>query len=88
MNPQGMAVMVISKDESANKVVVCAGVPEKSDQYKDFNVKEWLTAVLDPLNGKGGGKGCLVQGQVRALCWLNDFFFFLVRSYSIPFLCD
>lgn len=59
-----MAIMVVSKDESANKVVVCAGVPEKCEQYKQLDVKEWLTAALVPLNGKGGGKGCLAQGQV------------------------
>ncbi|KAL3521772.1 hypothetical protein ACH5RR_019921 [Cinchona calisaya] len=60
---KGMAIMIISKDETANKAVVCAGVPEKSDQCKKLNAKEWLTAALVPLNGKGGGKGCLAQGQ-------------------------
>ena len=59
-----MAIMVISKDDAANKVVVCAGVPEKNDQYKQLNAKEWLRVALEPLSGKGGGKGCLAQGQV------------------------
>ena len=59
-----MAIMVISKDGTANKVVACAGVPEKIDQFKQLDAKEWLTAALVPLNGKGGGKGRLAQGQV------------------------
>ncbi|XP_027109818.1 alanine--tRNA ligase-like isoform X1 [Coffea arabica] len=60
---KGMAIMVISKDGTANKVVACAGVPEKIDQFKQLDAKEWLTAALVPLNGKGGGKGRLAQGQ-------------------------
>ncbi|CAI9108700.1 OLC1v1008371C1 [Oldenlandia corymbosa var. corymbosa] len=69
---KGLAIMVMSKDESANKVVVCAGVPDKSTQFKHFNIKEWLAAVLNPLNGKGGGKGCLVQGQGSGIAKVDE----------------
>lgn len=65
LSEQGMAVLVFSKDEAANKVLVCAGVPEKGDKCQQLNVKEWLNAALKPLGGKGGGgKGGLAQGQV------------------------
>lgn len=60
-----MAVMVFSMDETVNKVLVCAGVPEKGDKCKQLKVLEWLVAALKPLKGKGGGgKGGLAQGQV------------------------
>ncbi|KAF5961675.1 hypothetical protein HYC85_002884 [Camellia sinensis] len=57
--------MVFSTDETVNKALVCAGVPEKGDKCKQLKVLEWLVAALKPLNGKGGGgKGGLAQGQV------------------------
>jgi alanyl-tRNA synthetase len=69
---QKMAAMVISTDESANKTVVCAGVPEKEgdsatekgDKRKKKVVVEWLEAALGPIDGKGGvGRRGLAQGQ-------------------------
>lgn len=61
---KGMPVMVFSTDETTNKAVVCAGVPEKSDQSKRLEVSEWLTAALQPLKGRcGKGKGGLASGQ-------------------------
>ncbi|CDP04915.1 unnamed protein product [Coffea canephora] len=69
---KGMAIMVISKDGTANKVVACAGVPEKIDQFKQLDAKEWLTAALAPLNGKGGGKGRLAQGQGSELSHVTE----------------
>ncbi|KAL7253269.1 hypothetical protein ACSBR1_007745 [Camellia fascicularis] len=66
MDEKGIAVMVFSTDETANKALVCAGVPEKGDKCKQLKVLEWLVAALKPLKGKGGGgKGGLAQGQVR-----------------------
>ncbi|XP_058004551.1 alanine--tRNA ligase isoform X2 [Hevea brasiliensis] len=61
---KGLSIMVFSLDETTNKVVVCAGVPEKSDISKKLEVSEWLTAALEPLNGRcGKGKGGLATGQ-------------------------
>ncbi|KAL5748565.1 hypothetical protein ACOSQ2_025862 [Xanthoceras sorbifolium] len=61
---KGMSVMVFSTDETTNKAVVCAGVPEKSDKSKQLEVSEWLTAALEPLKGRcGKGKGGLASGQ-------------------------
>lgn len=60
-----MAVMVFSRDETANKAFVCAGVPDTDGKYKQLNVTEWLKKVLELISGKGGGgKGGLAQGQV------------------------
>ncbi|KAI7995119.1 Alanine--tRNA ligase [Camellia lanceoleosa] len=57
--------MVFSTDETTNKALVCAGVPEKGDKCKQLKVLEWLVAALKPLNEKGGeGKGGLAQVQV------------------------
>lgn len=54
--------MVFSIDETANKALVCAGVPE---QCKQIEVLEWIGEALKPLKGKGGGgKGGVAQGQV------------------------
>nr|GMC68220.1 alanine--tRNA ligase [Ipomoea batatas] len=65
MEQKGIAVLIFSTDEAANKVLVCAGVPEKGDRCKQLSVKEWLNAALKPLGGKGGGgKGGLAQGQL------------------------
>ncbi|CAA0827975.1 Alanine--tRNA ligase [Striga hermonthica] len=64
MEQKGLAMMVISRDEKANKAFVCAGVPEHDGKYKQLKVTEWLKNVLDLINGKGGGgKGGLAQGQ-------------------------
>ncbi|ESQ30458.1 hypothetical protein EUTSA_v10011205mg [Eutrema salsugineum] len=64
MQKKGMSVMVFSTDESTNKAVVCAGVPEKSDQFKQLDVTEWLTTALGPLKGRcGKGKSGLATGQ-------------------------
>ncbi|XP_059660711.1 alanine--tRNA ligase-like isoform X2 [Cornus florida] len=64
MEQKGMAVMVFSTDETAQKALVCAGVPEKGDKCKHLKVLEWLVEALKPLKGKGGGgKGGLAQGQ-------------------------
>ena len=46
--------MVFSTDETSNKAVVCAGVPEKGDRGKHLEVSEWLTAALEPLKGRCG----------------------------------
>ncbi|XP_057463277.1 LOW QUALITY PROTEIN: alanine--tRNA ligase-like [Actinidia eriantha] len=73
MEQKGMAVMVFSMDETANKVLVCAGVPEKGDKCKQLKVLEWLVAALKPLKGKGGGgKGGLAQGQGTDMSHLED----------------
>jgi len=61
---QGLSVMVFSTDESTNKAVICAGVPEKGDKGK-LDVGEWLSNALGPLKGRcGKGKGGLATGQV------------------------
>ncbi|KAJ7942686.1 Alanine--tRNA ligase [Quillaja saponaria] len=63
---KGLSVMVFSIDETENKAVVCAGVPENGDKGKHLEVSEWLSAALGPLKGKGGkGKGGLASGQGR-----------------------
>jgi alanyl-tRNA synthetase len=65
MNGQGISAMVFSTDETTNKAVVCAGVPEMGDKGKHLEVSEWLTAALEPLKGRcGKGKGGLASGQV------------------------
>ena len=70
-NEQGMPVMVFSIDETTNKAVVYAGVPEKSEQSKLLEVSEWLTNALGPLKGRcGRGKGGLATGQVGTW-WLK-----------------
>jgi alanyl-tRNA synthetase len=61
---KGISVMVFSTDETTNKVVACAGVPQKSDKAKLLEVSEWLTAALGPIKGRcGKGKGGLATGQ-------------------------
>ncbi|KAG5617498.1 hypothetical protein H5410_017322 [Solanum commersonii] len=73
MEQKGMAVLVFSKDETANKVLVCAGVPEKGDKCQQLNVKDWLNAALKPLGGKGGGgKGGLAQGQATDISKVDE----------------
>ncbi|CAH8351616.1 unnamed protein product [Eruca vesicaria subsp. sativa] len=49
---------------TTNKAVVCAGVPDKSDKFKQLDVTEWLTTALGPLKGRcGKGKSGLASGQ-------------------------
>ncbi|KAJ6682416.1 ALANYL-TRNA SYNTHETASE [Salix koriyanagi] len=64
LEQKGISAMVFSTDETTNKVVVCAGVPEKLDKGKGLEVSEWLTTALGPLKGRcGKGKGGLATGQ-------------------------
>ncbi|CAN6827368.1 unnamed protein product, partial [Brassica oleracea] len=64
MEKKGMSIMVFSTDETTNKAVVCAGVPDKSDEFKQLDVTEWLTTALGPLKGRcGKGKSGLASGQ-------------------------
>ncbi|KAK2642529.1 hypothetical protein Ddye_024292 [Dipteronia dyeriana] len=43
-------------------------VPEKSDNSKQLDVSEWLTAALEPLKGRcGKGKGGLASGQEQQM---------------------
>lgn len=60
-------MMVFSTDEAANKVVVCAGVPQGDSKVKEFlEVSEWVAAAMEPINGRSGkGKAGLASGQVR-----------------------
>ncbi|KAK4761778.1 hypothetical protein SAY87_029662 [Trapa incisa] len=62
---KGVSVMVFSMDEAANKVVVCAGVPQGSSKGKEFlEVSEWVAAAMEPINGRSGkGKAGLASGQ-------------------------
>ncbi|KAH9603555.1 hypothetical protein KSS87_001690 [Heliosperma pusillum] len=61
---KGISIMVLSVDETANKAVVYAGVPDKGNTWKGLEVSEWLTTALGPLKGRcGKGKGGLAQGQ-------------------------
>ncbi|KAM6571128.1 hypothetical protein CsatA_015208 [Cannabis sativa] len=64
MKDKGISAMVFSTDETTNKAVVCAGVPEKGDKSKLLEVTDWLAAALEPLKGRcGKGKGGLATGQ-------------------------
>ncbi|XP_062145946.1 alanine--tRNA ligase [Alnus glutinosa] len=64
LEQKGISAMVFSTDETTNKAVVCAGVPEMGDKGKHLEVSEWLTAALEPLKGRcGKGKGGLASGQ-------------------------
>ncbi|XWS39564.1 hypothetical protein CRYUN_Cryun18bG0066100 [Craigia yunnanensis] len=70
---KGMPVMVFSIDETTNKAVVYAGVPEKSEQSKLLEVSEWLTNALGPLKGRCGiGKGGLATGQGTDASHVNE----------------
>ncbi|KAK8943427.1 Alanine--tRNA ligase [Platanthera guangdongensis] len=63
MDQKGLAVMVLSSDETLNKAVVCAGVPN-TKSMNGLHVLDWLTAAMGPLNGRGGGgKNGIAQGQ-------------------------
>ncbi|PON41707.1 Alanine-tRNA ligase, class IIc [Parasponia andersonii] len=60
---KGISAMVFSTDETTNKAVVCAGVPENGVE-RQLDVTDWLTAALEPLNGRcGRGRGGLATGQ-------------------------
>ncbi|WOK95046.1 alanine--tRNA ligase [Canna indica] len=60
LEQQGLSVMVFSTDETLNKAVVYAGVPNDGSKV----VLEWLNEVMKPLKGKGGGgKNGIAQGQ-------------------------
>ncbi|KAJ4974414.1 hypothetical protein NE237_007588 [Protea cynaroides] len=64
VDQKGISIMLFSMDETTNKAVVCAKVSEKGDKSKGFEVLEWLTAAMGPLNGRGGiGKRGCAQGQ-------------------------
>ncbi|OVA11024.1 Alanine-tRNA ligase [Macleaya cordata] len=60
----GLSIMVFSTDETTNKAVVYAGVPENGDMSRGLEVSEWLMAAIGPIKGRcGKGKGGLAQGQ-------------------------
>ncbi|XP_030453528.1 alanine--tRNA ligase [Syzygium oleosum] len=64
LEQKGISTMVFSRDETTNKVVVCAGVPEKGGNAKQLEVSQWLEEALGPLKGRcGKGKGGLATGQ-------------------------
>ncbi|OIV99583.1 hypothetical protein TanjilG_17393 [Lupinus angustifolius] len=72
LGQKGLSVMVFSTDESTNKAVVCAGVPEKGVEGK-LDVSEWLSNALGPLKGKcGKGKGGLATGQGTEASQVNE----------------
>jgi alanyl-tRNA synthetase len=63
IDQKGLSVMVFSTDQSKNKAVVCAGVPEKGDK-SEIDVSVWLSKALEPLKGRcGKGKGGVATGQ-------------------------
>ncbi|XP_043696379.1 alanine--tRNA ligase-like isoform X1 [Telopea speciosissima] len=64
VDQKGIPVMLFSIDEASNKAVECAKVPGKLNKSGGFEVSEWLTMAMGPLNGKGGsGKSGCAQGQ-------------------------
>ncbi|KAG6520122.1 hypothetical protein ZIOFF_017154 [Zingiber officinale] len=63
LEQQGLPIMVFSTDETLNKAVVYAGVPNTSPKNGQV-VLEWLNEVMKPLKGKGGGgKNGIAQDQ-------------------------
>ncbi|OMP04065.1 Alanine-tRNA ligase, class IIc [Corchorus capsularis] len=73
MAQKKMPIMVFSTDETANKAIVYAGVPEKSEQSKLLEVSDWLTNALGPLKGRcGKGKGGLATGQGTDASQVNE----------------
>ncbi|XP_077222663.1 alanine--tRNA ligase-like [Tasmannia lanceolata] len=62
LDQKGTSIMLFSTDESSNKAVACAGVSSEGEK-NGLVASKWLTAAVEPLNGKGGGKGVLAQGQ-------------------------
>ncbi|KAG4973671.1 hypothetical protein AAZX31_11G100400 [Glycine max] len=72
MDQKGLSVMVFSTDESTNKAVVCAGVPEKGGKG-NLDVADWLSNALGPLKGRcGKGKGGLATGQGTEASHVNE----------------
>ncbi|KAJ9678379.1 hypothetical protein PVL29_020528 [Vitis rotundifolia] len=47
---KGISVTVFSTDETTNKAVVYAGVPENGEKFKQLELSEWLTAALGLYN--------------------------------------
>ncbi|XP_073226123.1 alanine--tRNA ligase isoform X2 [Cicer arietinum] len=83
IDQKGLSVMVFSTDESTNKAVVCAGVPEKGDKVK-LDVSEWLSNALGPLKGRcGKGKGGLATGQGTDASHVNEAMDLAVKFASI-----
>lgn len=56
-----VAVILLSADEVQDRIMAYTGVP-KGLQDKIDCVK-WIRAALDPVQGKGGGKNGVAQGQ-------------------------
>ncbi|XP_054823230.1 alanine--tRNA ligase [Prosopis cineraria] len=72
MEQKDLSVMVFSIDETTNKAVVCAGVPEKGNKSK-LDVSDWLSNALGPLKGRcGRGKGGLATGQGVDASHINE----------------
>ncbi|AES89417.2 alanyl-tRNA synthetase [Medicago truncatula] len=83
IDQKGLSVMVFSTDESTNKAVVCAGVPEKGDKGK-LDASEWLSNALGPLKGRcGKGKGGLATGQGTDASHLNEAMGLAVKFASV-----
>ncbi|CAJ2679612.1 unnamed protein product [Trifolium pratense] len=83
IDQKGLSVMVFSTDESTNKAVVCAGVPEKGDKGK-LDVSEWLSNALGPLKGRcGKGKGGLATGQGTDASHVNEAMDLAVKFASV-----
>ncbi|XP_039132084.1 LOW QUALITY PROTEIN: alanine--tRNA ligase [Dioscorea cayenensis subsp. rotundata] len=63
VDQKGLPIMIFSTDETTNKALVCAAVPNNGSK-DGLVVLEWLTATMVPLKGKGGGgKNGIAQGQ-------------------------
>lgn len=56
-----MAVLLISTDEQKGKVLAYAGVPD--GLVGKIKANEWVSAALQVVGGKGGGKPTAAQGQ-------------------------
>ncbi|KAL2933762.1 Alanine--tRNA ligase [Bienertia sinuspersici] len=68
-----ISVMIFSVDETANKAIVYAGVPDKGNTWNGLEVSEWLAVGLGPLKGRcGKGKGGLAQGQGTDACNVEE----------------
>ncbi|WJX45090.1 alanine--tRNA ligase [Trifolium repens] len=83
IDQKGLPVMVFSTDETTNKAVVCAGVPDKGDKGK-LDVSEWLSNALGPLKGRcGKGKGGLATGQGTDASQVNEAMDLAVKFASV-----
>ena len=60
-----LAVLAIAVDEAASKVACMAAVPEAD--VGTLAANNWLKAVLDEVDGRGGGKGTSAQGSGSAV---------------------